>query len=103
MRPWELEDGITPSCAPLTWGSLECRRFRGFLRLTPQVRGYRVSSSVCVACGANRGGGSKTRRGLLPPRRQVVAAVSRRLGVIRYGLGGVPFAGDASPIGVVAV
>ena len=72
MRPWELEDGITPSCAPLTWGSLECRRFAALLRLTPQVRGHRVSSSVCVACGANRGGGSKTRRGLLPPRRQIL-------------------------------
>ena len=23
-------DGITPSCAPLTWGSLECRRFAAF-------------------------------------------------------------------------
>ena len=23
-------DGVTPSCAPLTWGSLECRRFAAF-------------------------------------------------------------------------
>jgi len=31
MRPWELEDGITPSRAPLACGSLKCRRFRGFV------------------------------------------------------------------------
>ena len=28
-------DGVTPSCAPLTWGSLECRRFAAFLWLSP--------------------------------------------------------------------
>ena len=25
--------GVTPSCAPLTWGSLECCRVAAFLRL----------------------------------------------------------------------
>ena len=34
--------GVTPSCAPLTWGSLECRRFAALLRLSPQVIGYEV-------------------------------------------------------------
>ena len=44
--------GVTPSCAPLTWGSLECCRSAAFLRLKPQgycrlaagyeVRGYGV-------------------------------------------------------------
>ena len=28
---------VTPSCAPLTWGSLECCRFAAFLRLKPQA------------------------------------------------------------------
>ena len=48
------------------------------LGVSTLVGDFRVSSSVCVACGANRGGGSKTRRGLLPLSRQVSAA-SRRL------------------------
>jgi len=34
--------GVTPSCAPLTWGFLECRRFAALLRLSPQVIGYEV-------------------------------------------------------------
>ena len=41
------------------------------LGVSTLVVGFRVSSSVCVACEANRGGGSKTRRGLLPLSRQV--------------------------------
>ena len=32
--------GVTPSCAPLTWGSLECRRFAAFLRL--------LETSLCL-------------------------------------------------------
>ena len=32
--------GVTPSCAPLTWGSLECRR--RLLQLKLQVIGYEV-------------------------------------------------------------
>ena len=27
--------GVTPSCAPLTWGSLKCRRYAALLRLKP--------------------------------------------------------------------
>ena len=57
MRPWELEDGITPSCAPLTWGSLECRRFAAFcgcaaglLRLSPQGSGMSELSHLWHSC-----------------------------------------------------
>ena len=34
--------GVTPSCAPLTWGSLECRRFAALLQLLLRVIGYGV-------------------------------------------------------------
>ena len=63
----------------------------------PQVRGFRVSSSVCVACGANRGGGSKTRRGLLRRGGRLVRLKPQVIGLYGYmvrGLVASPLVGD---------
>ena len=55
----------------LRWLGVKGLRIMGFVALL-LVGDFRVSSSVCVACGANRGGGSKTRRGLLRRRGRLV-------------------------------
>ena len=71
MRP--LDGGVAlPQAALRLLGVLWSVAASRLFAAVPLGRGYGVSSSVCVACGANRGGGSKTRRGLWPPRRQLL-------------------------------
>ena len=56
--------GVTPSCAPLTWGSLECRRFAALLRLLLRVIGYGLWGAVCAAGQGEAGGFAEYGAGL---------------------------------------